>query len=589
MPKGWIRSSLVAGVMALIASAAVAGQARAEYDAVPTPDVTGPLPATKSSYPFLATDIDLKKYGYVEKEYLYTGRAYGYSWPEGSPVTVTASRVEDGGYPFKTRMIVRRPAKAKDFNGVVIAEWMNVTAFHDLEANWFGDPYFLLKNGYAFVGISAQHQGVSVLCCNSTPALGLNPFNPTRYQGVNVDGNGAIGDPGDDRDALSYDVFSSALKAVRDNGTGVDPLGSLPAPKAVIASGESQSCGRLGNHYNRVEPLHGIVDAYLLTVCSSPRLREDRPEKAIRILSETETDSGPLTDPDTGSFRKWEVAGGSHLPRLAFDNWNRVVTRDRAAQTVDCAAYPLSLVQWPFSQNRAISDLVRWSRGGEAPATANPMEYDEGGTLVRDELGHAKGGIRYPEVEVPTGLNLGANSKGNDDPFDLLSNFCGLLGSYEAFNAAKVERLHGDLRKFVNKTARVANRLVGQGFLLKQDARRLKAIARNYPLLAPGSPKAKVVKQGRRMSVRISWFGTTSPRTTFEVVRAKAGGKPKWKVAKARVRGQRVVLGKEPRGRWVYAVRSRTRVETRIPQTNKSTFSMRTTPYSGASKPVRVR
>ena len=577
MNKGLVRRVLVGAVAAPVVALALASSASAAFDSVPTPTVTGPLPDTPSSYPFLATDIDLKKYGYVEEEYLFNGRAFQYAWPDGSPVTQTGSRVEDGGYDFKTRMIVRRPAKAKDFNGVVVAEWMNVTALYDLEANWFGDPYYLLKNGYAFVGISAQNQGVSVLCCSATPALGLGPFNPSRYQGLNVNGNGAFSN-----DALSYDIFSSGVKAIRGQGQGTNPLGSLPAPQTVIASGESQSCGRLGNHYNRVEPLHQIVDGYLLTVCTNPKLRGDRPEKAVRILSETETARGPVDDPDGPSFRKWEVAGGSHLPRLAFDNFNEVVTRDRAPLGVKCTAYPLSLVQWPFTQNKAIADLVSWSKGGKAPVPGPTMQY-AGSSLVRDSKGIAEGGIRYPEVEVPTGVNTGVNSPAASD---LLSNFCGLLGSYTAFKASEVEDLHGDIRKFVTDSGKVANGLVARGFLLKEDAIRLKEIARQYPELHPGKPVGKASGKGR---VKLSWFGTTAPRTTFEVVRSKSGGKPKWKTVKAKVKGQKVTLAGQSGGSWVYAVRSKTRVEYRDPETNKATFRLKTTDYSDASKPVRVK
>ncbi|MFM8792691.1 MAG: alpha/beta hydrolase domain-containing protein [Solirubrobacterales bacterium] len=579
MSKGCARRSIIGAVVAPAVLLLFAGSSQAAYESVPTPTVSGPLPVTKTSYPFLATDIDLKKYGYVEQEFLYTGRAYQYNWPTapGSPVDQTATRVEDGGYNFKTRMIVRRPAKAKDFNGVVIAEWMNVTALYDLEANWFGDPYYLLKNGYAFVGISAQSQGVSTLCCNSIPALGIGPFNPARYQGLNVDGGGAF-----TNDALSYDIYSSALKAVRGQGEGSNPLGNLSAPKTVIASGESQSCGRLGNHYNRVEPLHQIVDGYLLTVCTNPKLRSDRPEKAVRILSETETARGPVTDPDGPSFRKWEVAGGSHLPRLAFNNFNDVVTRDRAPLGVKCSAYPLSLVQWPFTQNKAIAELVSWSKGGVAPATGPSMEYS-GSSLVRDAKGIAQGGIRLPEVEVPTGVNTGVNSAVGTD---LLSNFCGLLGSYTAFPASEVEGLHGNLRKFVTDSGKVADGLVKQGFLLKEDAARLKEIARQYAELNPGKPVAKALGKGM---VKLSWFGTTAPRTTFEVVRSKSGGKPKWKTVKAKVKGQKVTLSGQSRGRWIYAVRSKTKVEYRDPTTNQATYPLRTTGYSDASKPVRVK
>ena len=576
MARGRIRTLMATAAIASLACLGLVGTAQAAYDNVPTPTVTGPLPDTPNSYPFLATDIDLKEYGYVEEEFLYTGQAFQYAFDPASAPNNTATRVEDGGYPFKTRMIVRRPARAKDFNGVVIAEWMNVTALYDLEANWFGDPYYLLKNGYAFVGISAQNQGVSVLCCNSTPTLGLGPFNPTRYQGLNVNGNGAVAG-----DALSYDIYASGLKAVRGDGQGPNPLGDLPTPQTVVASGESQSCGRLGNQYNRIEPIHDIIDAYLLTVCTSPKLRSDRPEKAVRILSETETSRGPVDDPDGPSFRKWEVAGGSHVPRLAFDNWNDVVSRDRAPQKVDCTAYPLSLVQWPFTQNKAIADLVSWSRGGPAPKSGPSMEYDGSGALVRDEKGIAEGGIRYPEVEVPTGVNTGVNSQKGSD---LLSQFCQLLGSYTAFPAKEVGRLHGNIRDFVTDSGKVADGLVREGFLLREDASRLKQIARQYPELRPGRPTAKASKK----TVRLSWYGTIAPRTTFEVVRAKSGGKPKWKVVKGRVKGQKVTLKGQPSGAWVYAVRSRSRVELIDPRTNKSTFRTRITDYSNASKPVRV-
>ena len=36
-----------------------------------------------------------------------------------------------------------------------------MTATFDLEANWFGDPEYLLKNGYAYVAVSVQRAGVN--------------------------------------------------------------------------------------------------------------------------------------------------------------------------------------------------------------------------------------------------------------------------------------------------------------------------------------------------------------------------------------------------------------------------------------------
>ncbi|MFM9054808.1 MAG: hypothetical protein ACKOQ5_08200, partial [Solirubrobacterales bacterium] len=145
---------------------------------------------------------------------------------------------------------------------------------------------------------------------------------------------------------------------------------------------------------------------------------------------------------------------------------------------------------------------------------------------------------------------------------------------------------HGDIRTFVTDSGKVADGLVKKGFLLKEDAARLREIARQYPELRPGKPVAKALGKGK---VKLSWFGTIAPRTTFEVVRSKSGGKPKWKVIKTKVKGQKVTLTGQSRGRWIYAVRSKTKVEYRDPTTNQATYPLRTTGYSDASKPVRVK
>ena len=137
------------------------------YPNVPTPTVEGPIAVTPTSHPFLATEIPLAHYGYTEEEYFISGT--GYTYKTSGAVNETGTKILTGGpngngtYPFKTRIVVRMPTNPADFNGKVIVEWNNVTAGYDLEVNWFGDPYFLLKNGYAYVTVSAQNVGVNYL------------------------------------------------------------------------------------------------------------------------------------------------------------------------------------------------------------------------------------------------------------------------------------------------------------------------------------------------------------------------------------------------------------------------------------------
>lgn len=590
MPRGLIRRSFTAAVVGLLAAVALAGPARAEYDSVPTPNVTGPIAVTADSYPFLATDIDLTRWGYVEQEFFIVGN--GYRYDTSGEVGQTATRIETGGpngngtYPFKTRIVVRRPADPAKANGTVIAEWNNVTATRDIEWNWFGDPEYMLRNGYTFVGVTAQNVGL----------LGLRSFNSERYGDLEGrwDTSMSINPLGTNNpalDDLSFDIYGAALKAIRGAGTGEDPLGGIEA-ETVIASGESQSCTRLATHYNKIQALHEIADAYLLTVCGSP-LRVDRPEKVVRILTETEnrTQRPADTFPDTDSIRHWEVAGTSHLPRLAWDNAGGLLNRDFLPLTVNCTKFPLSLVQWPFTANRAIAGLEEWATGGEALPIAPRGEYDAQGALLRNQYGIAEGGIRYPDLTVPTAVNDGVNSPAPAG--SLFSAFCGLLGSSTPFDQTTLGGLYTDHGDYVKKYSQAADRFLGTGFILAEDVPRLKLAARQYPRLRPSQPRlAGLAAKGKRP--RLVWTASEAAGTTFVIERARVqGNKPlSWTTIAARVTrtnspfsNARVQLGPQPKGIWRYRVQS----SSVIPANNIAPAETVVTPFSQASGNVRIR
>lgn len=566
----------LAALATAITGLVLGGSSSAAMSDVPTPAVTGPIPSDENSYPFLKTDIDLAAKGYVEEEYFISGDAYRYdtSGPAGQTATriETGGAADDGAYPFKTRIVVRRPANPADANGTVVAEWNNVTATQDIEWNWFGDPEYLLKHGYTFVGVTAQNIGVSSLLA----------FNPTRYAGLTVNGGGTVPTGVDiDGDALSYDVFSSAVKAILGGGTGPDPLGGID-PQTVIASGESQSCGRLSGHYNKIEPIHEIVDAYLLTVCNAA-LRTDRPEKAIRIITESENrNQRSVADfPDTGSLRHWEVAGGSHLPRMAFDNINPVLSRDFLSITVTCQKFPLSLVQWPFTQNRATDALVKWANGGAAPSIAPRGEYSDPTTLKRNQYGIGLGGIRYPAVTVPTAVNDGVNAAAPGQGG--FSAFCGLLGSSTPFTQEQLSSLYTDFPDYLAKYAAAADAMIPEGFILPEDVERLKEDSRQFAEIRPSAPKlaGKIANRGQ---FGLGWVGTEAPDTTFQIQRGKASSGAGWTDVTAAVHGQGANLNGQPQGTHSYRVRS----STVIPATNISEPRTVTTPFSETLTGIKV-
>ncbi|MGK2955755.1 MAG: alpha/beta hydrolase domain-containing protein [Solirubrobacterales bacterium] len=582
----------VALILAAGATLISAGSATAAGPAVPSPTVTGPIATDATTYPFLATDVDLAEYGYVEQEYFIEGNAYRYD--TSVPFTDTAPRIETGGdlndgeYPFKTRIVVRRPADPADANGKVVTEWNNVTATQDIEFNWLGDPYYMLKHGFTFVGVTAQNTGVA----------SLKTFDNDRYGDLTVNGNNTVPtNPGDDADALSFDVFSAAVKAIRGGGTGPDPMGGINVD-TVIASGESQSCGRLASHYNKIEPTHEIVDAYLLTVCSS-KLRTDRTEKAIRIITETEnrTKRTEVEFPDTSALRHWEVAGASHLPRLAFDNLNPLLTRDGpfGPPVATCEKFPLSLVPWPYTLNRAIDALVKWVDNDQAPPIAPRGEYvpnpdfdpdlppspsNPEEILKRDADGIASGAIRYPEVTVPVGVNDGINSQAGPELFSLL---CGLYGSSTQFPQEQLSSLYTDYSDYIIKYAAAADAMLGPGFILAEDVDRLKASSRQFAELRPSVPML-VGKSTNKGKFGLTWQGTEAPDTTFDLERTRSAGGTSWKAVTATIKGNTASLLNEPQGTHRYRVRS----STIIPATNISPARTTTTPYSEEVASIKV-
>jgi hypothetical protein len=580
----------IAAVAAIASFALLAAPASAGIDDVETPTVEGPITGPGTAWG--ATDKPLGQYGYVEEEYFYEGDAFRYDRSGGVEVDgtrlTTGGPDDDGRFPYRTRMIVRRPANPADFNGTAVVEWQNVTAQFDLEANWYGDPEYLLDNGYAYVAVSAQRVGVS----ESAFGFSLKQWNPARYGELNLPNGNPEGTPsseGGDSDALSFDVYAAAIKALLGEGDGVDPLGPLAAPETVIASGESQSGGRLSAYYNKVQGLHDLVDAFLITV-SGGEVRDDRDEPVIRVMSETEN-RRPLTEPDSDRYRHWEVAGGSHLPRMAFENFIGPVQRDLGLElSAGCERYPLSRVQWPFVVNAAYEHLVRWADDGPAPPIAPRGVYqgspsDPNDQLVRNQLGIAEGGIRLPEMSVPARVNTGINDVGPGG--GLFSPFCRLLGSTEDLPDAAVLGLYGDFGDYMSQVIPATQRLVNERFLLAQDMPRLLAMHRQVPNVRPTEPRRSAGHRVNKGNFQLVWRGTQDPAGSFELQGSEDGGESWEPVAGANaLPGGELEFnrGEAAEGRWNFRVRSNTIVPA---DAVRDEFTI-TTPWSERSERIVV-
>src|SRR5215831_21157075 len=151
--------------------------ANAAIAEVPNPTVSGSVATTGTpgnsahDYIFFATNHDLALHGYVEEEFFIQGTANRYTTSPQTTGTIT-----DSDHPYKTRVVVRRPADAKRFNGTVLVEWYNVTNNFDAENMWFFAWEHMISDGYIWVGVSAQNVGVTA----------LKKFSSDRYGSLDV-------------------------------------------------------------------------------------------------------------------------------------------------------------------------------------------------------------------------------------------------------------------------------------------------------------------------------------------------------------------------------------------------------------------
>jgi Alpha/beta hydrolase domain len=405
------------------------------------PLVEGPIPGEvpgdpaspllSETYPFFSTWNDLAGNGYVEREFYLSGVADAYA----TSGTKLASDV-----PYRTRMIVRRPANQSSFNGTVLVEWQNVTAGYDLDALWNRRH---MREGYAWVGVSAQRVGVNQ----------LRGWSPTRYGSLDVTGGGAF-----TTDQLSYDIFAQAAQALRSPGA-VDPLGGLEVER-VLAIGASQSAGRMTTYYNVVLPQEQrVFDGYAFIVGSAPTRAGTEP--IIQVLSETDVTNPATRRPDSDVFRRWEVAGAAHSGWEGQEYRRPLSIRDLGAAPVyECTNPPFSRVWLSQPIEAAYEHLARWVDGGAPPPHAPYLEFD-GTTKVRNELGLAQGGIQLSQVAVPTALNTGSNSG---------PSFCFLFGTHVPFSEEQLAALYRNHGAYVSAVTQTDSANVRAGYLLRADA-----------------------------------------------------------------------------------------------------------------------
>ena len=424
----------------------------------PNPTITGPIKSegipgvAAHNYTFFATNNDLATLGYVEEEFFIQGTANRYDTPAQATGTVV-----EKDHPYKTRIVVRRPANAKRFNGTVLVEWYNVTNNFDAENMWFFAWEQMLRAGYAWVGVSTQQAGVAA----------LKTFSMERYGSMDVNHGGTVG-----MDALSYDIFSQAGQAIKKS-KGVDVLGGLK-PAHVLAIGESQSANRLSTYVNSIHPLAGVFDGFVLLSTLNQKIRTDTPVPVWKISAEYDVEAGEASarQPDANLFRSWEIAGTAHVDQHLRANREPLELRDigtssEAAMSPRCGI-PTVGTRTPMHYviAAALDLMVRWVDKKTLPPAAPPLTATSTTrpiALSRDAHGLAMGGIRLADVAVPIGLNKGTNTG---------PGACARWGYYQSFDINTLNKLYPNHQAYVTAVERVTNENLKAGYVLKADADR---------------------------------------------------------------------------------------------------------------------
>jgi hypothetical protein len=454
------------------------------------PVVTGPITGGSTGKPFTATSIDLATYGYVEQEYFFAGTATAYDWAStpgedgmwSVKTTTTAS--------YKTRMLVRRPTDATKFNGTVIVEWFNDTGGIDADPEFGFAHAELLRSGFAYVGVSAQAQGVvgGGLSLSALTGVSVKPLvqeDPQRY--------GSLHHPGDD---YAYDIFTQAARVLRHPGA-VDALGGL-VPMRLVGDGESQSAIRMVTYVNAIHPVENVFDGFFIhsrfsggalingfadagveAILAGPSPAHIRGDLTVPVFQfETETDVPGLSSgllgqgyavsrqPDTAHLRTWEVAGTAHADQYLIDYEEGPDGDAGEAASVVGSCGDINAGPQHWVEDTAMNAMQAWLASGQLPPTGQPFMLNGAGTAItQDSYGNALGGVRTAALDVPIATYSGQPSSSAAGGLT-----CSFFGQTTPFSSMQLATLYASHDDYVTKVTTATAAAQQAGFILAADA-----------------------------------------------------------------------------------------------------------------------
>ncbi len=286
-------------------------------------------------------------------------------------------------------------------------------------------------------------------------------------------------------DGMHVFVSAAGLLPIMQTGTGPESSGNgTPTFANPDFPGVNDGPLTIGEIIAKVEA-RGEIPPKMLLVSSTTDYY------SLRASLGRTGASGTADQPLPTNVRMYDIAGGSHVrvPKAP----TCTLPPGRLDWTPISRALLLRLDDWvSHNTEPPANELMPLEpASAEPPALRAPTRLSAAVIQVpkRGGDGNALGGVRLPDIAVPTGTSGGQNQP--------QTFTCMLVGSFSAFAATKAERERmGDTRPsieeryrsrddYVNRVRAAAQDLMARGFLLPEDAAVIVQEAASSNLFAP--------------------------------------------------------------------------------------------------------
>jgi hypothetical protein len=386
------------------------------------------------------------------------------------------------GQPYKTSLLVRRPADRSTFSGLIAIEPVHIQGALGF---WQTCHTAIMRDGHAWAAIGSQRGAVEGPIKTSNPKRyaplhvppGLGNESSRSAEAMNAWSMGESPDLSTDvfaNDAISNAILvqvGAALKA----GTPGSPFQGTPVSSLILGGASQTGVATLNFIANahtsaRMPDGEPVFDGFLPMAAPGWSPIADCDVPVVQIFAEGDLilfgSIGPMgykakradSDAPVNRYRCYQITGAAHLPTRGLAD---VRALPHLGISLDPTERFSQFPAEPFYRG-AFVNLVRWMLEGIAPPRASPIVIADG-RIVTDKHGNATGGLRSPWVDSPCARH---------DTCCYLRN---LIGVELLFAPHQLYDQYASIPGYLERFDTGIDQLVQDGWLLSEDGDTLKA------------------------------------------------------------------------------------------------------------------